>query len=80
MATILIVDDQLSNRRLVATLARYAGHRTLEAADGSLALDMVRQEHPDLVVCDLLMPVMDGYEFVRQLRAHSDTAATRVIF
>ena len=80
MATILIVDDQPSNRRLVATLARYAGHRTLEAGNGSLALELVRRERPDLVVCDLLMPVMDGYEFVRQLRAQDSTANTRVIF
>lgn len=80
MATILIVDDQPSNRRLVATVVRYAGHRTLEAADGAVALELVRQELPDLVVCDLLMPVMDGYEFVRQLRQEDSTANTRVIF
>ena len=80
MATILIVDDQPSNRRLVATVVRYAGHRTLEAADGAAALELVHQEHPDLVVCDLLMPVMDGYEFVRQLREQDRTANTRVIF
>ena len=80
MATILIVDDEAPNRELVATLVRYAGHQALEAADGSLALELVRQAQPDLVVCDLLMPVMDGYEFVRQLRAQVDTAGTRVIF
>lgn len=80
MATILIVDDQAANRELVSTLVRYAGHKPVEAANGSLALEMVWQERPDLVVCDLLMPVMDGYEFVRQLRAHADIADTRVIF
>ena len=63
MATILIVDDQTANRELVGTLVRYAGHTALEATDGSEALEMVRKMRPDLVVCDLLMPVMDGYEF-----------------
>ena len=80
MATILIVDDQASNRDLIATLIRYAGHTSLEAANGSLALTLVRSECPTLVICDLLMPVMDGYEFVRQLRAHASTADTQVIF
>lgn len=80
MATILIVDDEPSNRALVATLVRYAGHDTLEAEDGHLGLELVRSAHPDLVVCDLMMPVMDGYEFVRQLRADESTLATKVVF
>jgi diguanylate cyclase (GGDEF)-like protein/PAS domain S-box-containing protein len=80
MATILIVDDQSSNRELVATIVRYGGHTPLEAANGSLALELVRTARPELVFCDLLMPVMDGYEFVRQLRAHASTADTQVIF
>ena len=80
MATILIVDDQTANRELVGTLVRYAGHTALEATDGSEALEMVRKMRPDLVVCDLLMPVMDGYDFVRALRADAATADTRVIF
>ncbi len=80
MATILIVDDRPLNREYLVTLLGYKGHRLLEAADGVEALEIVRNESPDLVIADILMPTMDGYEFVRQLRASPDIAATKVIF
>ena len=80
MAKVLVVDDQASNRELLVTLLKYANHSSLEAADGHLALAQVREARPDLVICDILMPTMDGYEFVRQLRADPDIAHTEVIF
>ncbi len=80
MATILIVDDRLANREFLVTLLGYAGHRLLQAADGAEALAIVRAEHPDLVIADILMPTMDGYEFVRRIRADPAIAATPVIF
>ncbi|HSI50008.1 MAG TPA: ATP-binding protein [Ideonella sp.] len=80
MALVLVVDDQASNRDLVVTLLRYAGHQSLEAADGHMALALAREKVPDLVICDLLMPAMDGYEFVRQLRLEPTIAATKIIF
>lgn len=80
MATILIVDDHPANRELIATLARYAGHEAVEAGDGAEALAVVRSKRPQLVICDILMPTMDGYEFVRQLRADPAVADTAVMF
>jgi diguanylate cyclase (GGDEF)-like protein/PAS domain S-box-containing protein len=80
MAKILVVDDKTVNRELVAMLIKHRGHQTLEAADGAQALLVVRTEHPELVISDVLMPTMDGYEFVRQLRADPAIAATEVIF
>ena len=80
MAKILVVDDQVENRALVVALVNYRGHQALEAADGAEALAVVRAEHPDLVFSDILMPTMDGYEFVRQLRAEPEIAKTEVIF
>ena len=80
MAKVLVVDDQAANRDLVVTLLKYAGHEPLEAADGHVALAQVREHRPALVICDILMPTMDGYEFVRQLRAEPDIAHTDVIF
>ena len=80
MAKILVVDDLPDNRALVATLIGHSGHQVLEAADGAEALALVRAEHPDLVISDILMPTMDGYEFVRQLRADPALAHTQVIF
>ena len=69
MATILIVDDHPINRAFLVTLLSYVGHQSIEAADGAEALESVRATLPDLVIADVLMPTMDGYEFVRRLRA-----------
>jgi two-component system cell cycle sensor histidine kinase/response regulator CckA len=65
---------------LLVTLLGYRGHRLREAADGAEALEQVRMERPDLVIADILMPTMDGYELVRQLRADPTTAPIPVIF
>jgi len=80
MATILIVDDRPSNRVFLNALLGYTGHRLLEAEDGAQALALVRSERPELVITDILMPVMDGYELVQQIRNDPDIQATRVIF
>src|SRR5689334_16912515 len=80
MATILIVDDQQTNREVLAALLGYGGHQVVEASDGAEALESTRAHHPDLVITDILMPVMDGYEFVRQLRTDPSIAHTPVIY
>ncbi len=79
-ARILVVDDVAANRDLVATVVRHMGHQALEASDGLQALDLVRSERPDLVISDILMPTMDGLEFVSRLRADPALAATEVVF
>lgn len=79
-ATILVVDDVETNRDLVVTLVRHLGHQAIEAADGAQALELVRERQPDLVISDILMPTMDGFEFVSRLRADPQTAATEVVF
>src|SRR5947208_1185961 len=80
MATILIVDDRPTNRQFLLTLLGYSDHRLLEAANGADALERVRADRPDLVITDILMPTMDGYEFVAHLRAAPDLAPMPVIF
>ena len=80
MATILIVDDESINRKPLVTLLGYARHRMLEAADGAQALDIASAERPDLIITDILMPTMDGFEFIRRIRADPALAKTRVIF
>jgi len=80
MATILIVDDRPSNRAYLLALLGFTAHRLLEADDGATALELVRAHRPDLIITDILMPKMDGYEFVQRLRADRELAATRVIF
>jgi diguanylate cyclase (GGDEF)-like protein/PAS domain S-box-containing protein len=80
VATILIVDDRPSNRQFLTTLLGYGGHRLLEAGEGAAALALVRSDRPDLIITDILMPTMDGYEFVQHVRADPDVAPTPVIF
>jgi len=80
MATILIVDDRPTNRQMLVTLLGYGGHRLLEASDGTEALTVAEAEQPGLIISDIVMPTMDGYEFVRQLRSKPAIAHTKVIF
>ncbi len=79
-ATILIVDDHVLNREFLMALLGYGGHRLLQAANGAEGLAMVEAEVPDLVISDILMPNMDGYEFVTRLHANPATAQVPVIF
>jgi signal transduction histidine kinase/DNA-binding LytR/AlgR family response regulator len=78
--TILIVDDRLINRRLLLAMLIHLGHRLLEADTGVKALQIVRKEKPDLIIADILMPEMHGYEFVRKLRGDRKIADTPVVF
>jgi signal transduction histidine kinase/CheY-like chemotaxis protein len=80
MATILVVDDNASNRSFLTTLLGYDGHRLFEAGDGAEGIDAVRRERPDLVIADIVMPTMDGFEFVRRVRSEAPIAGTNVIF
>ncbi len=80
MATILIVDDVAANRARLVRVLGSQGHRLLEAADGRVALLQVQADRPDLVITDLLMPGMGGYEFVRLLRQDPATGGIPVLF
>lgn len=67
--TILVVDDKEINRRFVIELLTFVGFKTVEAENGEEALDVCRREQPDLVLMDMQLPVMDGYEATRRLKA-----------
>jgi CheY-like chemotaxis protein len=68
MSTILFVDDSAAFRVPVATVLRGEGHKVLCASNGVEALAAVREEVPDLILLDVLMPQMGGLEFLRHLR------------
>jgi PAS domain S-box-containing protein len=68
-ATFLVVDDIQSNRRLLTASFEGTDIRVLEAENGEEALRVARAHHPDLILMDLKMPVMDGYEAYRQIQA-----------
>jgi DNA-binding response OmpR family regulator len=71
--TILVVDDKKSLRDLVRAYLEQEGFRVLTAADGGQALYTARQQKPDLILLDIMMPQMGGYEFMRLYRQESDT-------
>ncbi len=68
MRQILVVEDDASIRGLVSDLLRDDGYQVSEACNGAEALDAVRERRPDLIVLDLMMPVMDGWTFVEACR------------
>ena len=80
MAMILIVDDQETNRELLTVLLGYGQHKTAEASSGVEGLDRARALRPDLIITDILMPTMDGYEFTRRVREDPAISATPVVF
>ena len=73
MKTILIVDDKKSAQRLVADYLTENGFRTVTANNGREALFVARHEKPDLVLLDVMMPEMDGFEFMRYFRKERNT-------
>ncbi|HEX8347077.1 MAG TPA: PAS domain S-box protein [Actinoplanes sp.] len=80
MATVLVVDDDPANRELLRTVLGCHGHEVLEAAEAAQGLRLARGQHPDVVVTDVLMPGMDGYELARELRADPNTRDTALVF
>ena len=78
-ARILVVDDEERNRRLLVAMLEAEGYTALEAADGAQALELARQSPPDIVLLDIMMPGMDGYEVARALKADAATQAIPVV-
>jgi adenylate cyclase len=76
---ILVVDDQRTNAEMVAGLLRNLGYEVQVTLDGASALERVRTAPPDLLLSDIIMPHMDGYELCRKLRADPATALLPVI-
>ena len=71
--TILVVDDEVNLRDMVRLYLEREGYRVVEAANGRDALFVARYEKPDLVLLDLMMPEMGGYDFIRRFTKESDT-------
>src|SRR5207245_5524160 len=80
MASILIVEDRTIDRKLLKTVLTSGGHRVFEATDGADALRSLQRDRPDVVISDILMPSVDGYELVRHIREMTDVAEIPVIF
>ena len=78
-ATLLIVDDETHVRKLLQILLQNQGYQTLTASSGEEALALVAQQPPDLILLDIMMPGMDGYEVARELKSHKATANIPII-
>jgi len=79
MARILLVEDNELNRDMLSRRLLRSGHVVLFAHDGQEALAVAHAELPDLVLMDLSLPVLDGWEATRRLRAEAATAGLRII-
>jgi DNA-binding response OmpR family regulator len=77
---ILIIEDQAIMRRNVALMLQLEGHTALTAANGLEGLETARREHPDLILCDVMMPGMDGHAFLQALREDETLKSTPFIF
>lgn len=80
MSKILIVDDEEDVRKLLLTIFREAGYEVISAVNGQEAVDKARQERPDLIFLDILMPVMDGFQACSILKKDPETRDIFIAF
>jgi two-component system cell cycle response regulator DivK len=79
LPTILLVEDSEDNRGIIRELAEWMEVTLLEAADGETGLRLAEAERPDVILMDLSLPVVDGWEATRRLKANPATAGIPVI-
>ena len=79
MARILIVDDNADIRRLIGTILATSDHNLAYAEDGERALEIIKKSTPDLVVLDVMMPKMDGFMVLKQMRVAGLRDSTKVL-
>ncbi len=80
MAKIVVAEDEKDIRDLLVFILELAGHQVVAVSDGQQAVEAVRREGPDLVILDVRMPRMDGYDACRILKQDPETAHIPVIF
>jgi two-component system cell cycle response regulator DivK len=76
---ILVVEDQEDNRQILRDLLGNAGYELIEAENGEEALAAVARQRPDLILMDIQLPVMDGYEATRRIRTNPDLKSVPII-
>lgn len=79
MKTILVAEDREASRELARTFLEHSGYAVLEAANGGEAVRVARENRPDLILLDLQMPVKNGFEVLRELRADERFDGTPIV-
>src|SRR5580692_11791075 len=78
--TILIIEDNEDVRENIAELLELSDYKVITASDGKLGVEMAMNEGPDLIVCDIMMPVLDGYGVLHLLNRNKETYGIPFIF
>jgi two-component system, cell cycle response regulator DivK len=76
---ILVVEDQEDNRRIMRDLLISAGYELIEAADGEAGVRLAETERPDLILMDIQLPVLDGYEATRRIKQNPDLRGIPIV-
>jgi two-component system, cell cycle response regulator DivK len=76
---ILVVEDQEENRQILRDLFALSGHDVIEVEDGAAAIAAAKQHRPDVILMDIQLPIMDGYEATRRIKADPDLHAIPII-
>lgn len=79
MARILVVEDDHVIRELLVVNLKMEGHEAVTAADGNEALDVVARTHPDVVLLDMMLPGLDGWEVTSRLKGDSETRSIPIV-
>ena len=79
MTRVLVAEDEEDIRDSLADILVYAGYDVLRAEDGGAALELALREHPDIILLDVMMPVMDGFEVLKNLKENPSTEAIPVV-
>ena len=79
MQTILVVEDELPIKEIITAILSDAGHKVVVAGNGQEALQCLQSERPDLILSDIMMPVMDGRELCKRLQVHPVYSSIPVI-
>ncbi|GGA38605.1 response regulator [Okeania sp. KiyG1] len=80
VGNILIIDDQINNLRVLTTILKGKNYKVRKATDGETAIEAAKVEPPDLIILDIKMPGMDGYEVCKHFKSNQKTQDIPIIF
>lgn len=80
MATVLLIEDEEFNRDIILQILNFGGYETISAENGEKGLKLVTELMPDLILCDIMMPTMNGYDVYNALKENPKTASIPIVF